>query len=76
MDWCTHGPIRRALKTRRCSRLHPWKVHAWEVFNWWTGALVDRIVEPYIVHAWEVFDSWIVPAWSLKNEELFQIGLA
>ena len=28
-----------------------------------------------IVHALEVFDSWIVHAWSLKNKELFQIGL-
>ena len=24
----------------------PWMVHAWEVFDWWTGALVDRLLEP------------------------------
>ena len=29
----------------------------------------------WIVHAWEVFDSWIVPVLSLKNKELFRIGL-
>ena len=26
--------------------MHPWKVHAWEVFNWWTVAFVDQLVEP------------------------------
>ena len=34
-------------KTRSCSRLHSWKVNAWEVFYWWTGAFVDQLVEPY-----------------------------
>ena len=29
-----------------------------------------------IVHVWELFDWWMVPAWSLKNLELFRIGLA
>ena len=33
VDWCFHQPTRRALKNRSCSRLRPWKVHAWEVFN-------------------------------------------
>ena len=28
----------------------------------------------WIGRAWEVFDSWIVSAWSLKNEEVFQMG--
>ena len=28
----------------------------------------------WFVLAWEVFDSGIVPAWSLKNAELFWIG--
>ena len=23
-----------------------WIVHAWEVFDYWIGALVDRLVEP------------------------------
>ena len=32
-------------------------------------------MDSWIVHAWEVFDSWIVPEWSLKNKELFLIGL-
>ena len=32
--WCTHWPTHRALKTKSCSRLHRWKVHTWEVFNW------------------------------------------
>ena len=27
-------------------RISPWIVHAWEVFDYWTGALVDRLVEP------------------------------
>ena len=26
--------------------MHPWKVHAWEVFDWWTSAFVDPLVEP------------------------------
>ena len=43
VDWCTHQPTCRALKPRSCSRLHQWMVHAWEVFNWWTGALVDQL---------------------------------
>ena len=25
--------------------MHRWMVNAWEVFNWWTGALVDRLIE-------------------------------
>ena len=33
------------------------------------------LVDPTRVYAWEVFDSWIVPMWSLKNKELFRIGL-
>ena len=32
-DWCTCQPTYRALKTRSCSRLQPWMVHAWEVFD-------------------------------------------
>ena len=35
--WCTRRPTCRALKTRSCSRLQPWMVHAWQIFNWWTG---------------------------------------
>ena len=37
--------LRRALKTRSCSGLHTWIVHAWEVFDGWTGALVDQLIE-------------------------------
>ena len=36
----------RALKTRSCSGLHTWIVHAWEVFDGWTSALVDQLEEP------------------------------
>ena len=36
----------RALKTRSRSGLHTWKGHAWEVFNQWTGALVNGHIEP------------------------------
>ena len=25
--------------------LHLWTVHAWEVFNWWTAAPVDQLVD-------------------------------
>ena len=32
-------------------------------------------MESWIVQAWEVFDLWIIPTRSLKNKELFQIGL-
>ena len=46
VDWCTRRPSHRALKTRSCSRLHPWKVHAWEVFDWWTGTFVDQLRQP------------------------------
>ena len=46
VDWCTCWPTRRALKTRSFSRLHLWKVQVWEVFDWWTGAVVDQLVEP------------------------------
>ena len=42
VDWCTHRLTRRALKTRSCWRLHPRKVHAREVFDWWTA----------LVHFW------------------------
>ena len=35
---CNFSPTRPGL--------HPLMVHAWEVFDWWTGALVDRLVEP------------------------------
>ena len=31
LDWCTLQPTHRALKTRSCSRLHSWIVHAWEL---------------------------------------------
>ena len=33
------------------------------------------LVDSWIVLTWKVFDSWTVPAWSLKNKELFWIGL-
>ena len=33
------------------------------------------LVDPTRGHAWEVFDSWVVSMWSLKNKELFRIGL-
>ena len=26
--------------------MHPWKVNAWDVFDWWTGAFVDQLLEP------------------------------
>ena len=32
-------------------------------------------LDSWIVHSWELFDLWIVPAWTLKNKELFWIGL-
>ena len=25
--------------------MHSWIVHVWEVFDWWIGALVERLVE-------------------------------
>ena len=34
-DWCTCRPTCRALKTRSCSGLHIWIVHAWEVLTRW-----------------------------------------
>ena len=34
------------LKTRSCFGLHTWIVHAWEMFNGWTCALVNQLVEP------------------------------
>ena len=34
VNWCTRQLTRRALKTRSCSRLQPWMVHAWELFDW------------------------------------------
>ena len=37
----TRRPTHRALKPRNCSGLYTWIVHAWEVFDQWTGALVD-----------------------------------
>ena len=46
VDWCNWGPTHRALKTRIYSRLYPWKVHVWEVFDWWTRAFVDQLIEP------------------------------
>ena len=46
VDWCTRRPSHRAIKTRSCFRLHPWKAHAWEVLDWWTGAFVDQLIEP------------------------------
>ena len=46
VDWCTRQPTRRALKTRGYSGLHTGIGHALEVFDWWTGALVNRLVEP------------------------------
>ena len=67
VDWCTRQPTRRALKTRSCSGLHTWIVHALEVFDSWTDALVDRLVElkrscyrlrPGKFHAWEVRNWW------------------
>ena len=27
--------------------MHTWIVHEWKVFDYWTGALVDRLVEPF-----------------------------
>ena len=41
VHWYTCRPTHIALKTSRCSRLNPWKVHASEVFGWWTGAFVS-----------------------------------
>ena len=38
--------LRNALKMWSCSRLHKWIVHAFEVFDGWTSALVDQLVEP------------------------------
>ena len=26
--------------------LQSWIVHAWQVFHWWTGAIVDQLIEP------------------------------
>ena len=34
------------LVFRLLVQVRPWMVHKWEVFNWWTGALVDRLLEP------------------------------
>ena len=45
VDWWTRQSTHRALKTRSCSRLQPCKVHAWVVFDWWTGAFVDQLVK-------------------------------
>ena len=42
VDWCTRQPTHRALKTRSCSRFQPWKVHAWEVFDWFICGLTRR----------------------------------
>ena len=50
-----------------------WIVHAWEVFDLWIVHAWE-VFDLWIVHVWEVFDSWIVPAQSLKNREVFQIG--
>ena len=48
-----------ALKTRRCSGLDSWIVHAWS----------------HKTRRCSRLDSWIIPAWSLKNKQVFQIGL-
>ena len=58
----------RALKTRSCYGLHTWIGHAWEVFDWWTSALVTDSyslktrscsrLHPWMVHTWEVLDWW------------------
>ena len=54
VDWCTRRPTGRALKTRSCSGLHPWKVHAWEVYDWWTGAFVDQLIEPFKKESFQI----------------------
>ena len=33
VDWCTHRPTRRDLKTRSCSGLHTWIGHTWKEFD-------------------------------------------
>ena len=76
MDWPSMGTrkslvdrLGRALKTRSCYGLHTWIGHAWEVFDWWTCALVTDSyslktrscsrLHPWMVHAWEVLD-WCI----------------
>ena len=63
----THGPV---LWHRLWDPTHG--PNSW---TWLLDPTCCPILDLWIVHVWEVFTSWIVPAWNLKNKELFRIGL-
>ena len=44
----SYWPSDHMIRYRRLrfSRLHLWKVHTSKMFDWWTGAFVDQLIQP------------------------------